>query len=55
MNPESREVLSQLAFNSFSSRFQEPNAKEGFQEVVEIPFAFRGTEEEYAIWGRYWL
>jgi bifunctional polynucleotide phosphatase/kinase len=29
--------------------------KEGFQDVIEIPFKFRGTKDEYDIWGRYWL
>ncbi len=55
MNPESRQLLPKLAFNGFASRFKEPKAKEGFQDVVEVDFAFRGTQEEYAIWGRYWL
>ncbi|EON95684.1 putative bifunctional polynucleotide phosphatase kinase protein [Phaeoacremonium minimum UCRPA7] len=55
MNPESRTSLPKLAFNGFASRFKEPKAKEGFQDVVEIDFKFRGTEDEYQIWGRYWL
>lgn len=55
MNPESRESLPQLAFNGFTSRFKQPKPKEGFQDVVEVQFRFRGTKEEYAVWGRYWL
>jgi len=55
MNPESRQSLPKLAFNSFASRFREPKAKEGFQDVLVVNFCFRGTEDEYAIWGRYWL
>ncbi|XXH05236.1 hypothetical protein Hte_011661 [Hypoxylon texense] len=54
MNPEARTALPALAFNGFFSRLKEPKAKEGFQDVVEIEFKFRGTKEEYAIWGRYW-
>ncbi|KAI6091033.1 PNK3P-domain-containing protein [Hypoxylon rubiginosum] len=54
MNPEARTALPALAFNGFFSRLREPKVKEGFQDVVEIEFKFRGTKEEYAIWGRYW-
>ncbi|OTB04071.1 hypothetical protein M426DRAFT_262551 [Hypoxylon sp. CI-4A] len=54
MNPEARTALPGLAFNGYFSRFREPKAKEGFQDVVEVEFKFRGTREEYAIWGRYW-
>ena len=54
LNPEARAALPQLAFNGFASRFKEPKAAEGFQDVVEIEFNFRGSKEEYAIWGRYW-
>ncbi|KAK7948457.1 uncharacterized protein PG986_009343 [Apiospora aurea] len=54
MNPEAREALPKLAFNGFASRFKEPKTKEGFQDVFEVEFKFRGTKEEYAIWGRYW-
>ncbi|KAK1765385.1 polynucleotide kinase 3 phosphatase [Phialemonium atrogriseum] len=55
LNPESRPSLPKLAFNGFSSRFKEPKLKEGFQEIVEVDFKFRGTKEEYEVWGRYWL
>jgi bifunctional polynucleotide phosphatase/kinase len=54
MNPETRTALPKLAFNGFASRFKEPKAKEGFQDIEEVEFKFRGTREEYAIWGRYW-
>ncbi|KAH6657613.1 polynucleotide kinase 3 phosphatase-domain-containing protein [Truncatella angustata] len=54
MNPEARKALPKLAFNGFASRFREPKVKEGFQDVVEVEFKFRGTKEEYDIWGRYW-
>jgi bifunctional polynucleotide phosphatase/kinase len=54
LNPEARAALPKLAFNGFASRFKEPRAKEGFQDVVEVEFRFRGSSDEYAIWGRYW-
>jgi len=55
LNPEDRETLPKLAFNGFASRFKEPKMKEGFQDVVEVEFQFRGTREEYDIWARYWI
>ncbi|KAL2260847.1 hypothetical protein VTK26DRAFT_5029 [Humicola hyalothermophila] len=55
MNPEDRQALPKLAFNSFASRFKEPTSKEGFQEIIPVPFRFRGTKDEYDVWGRYWL
>jgi bifunctional polynucleotide phosphatase/kinase len=48
-------LLPKLAFNSFGSRFKEPKTTEGFQDIVEVEFKFRGTKEQYDIWGRYWL
>ncbi|KAK2606504.1 hypothetical protein N8I77_005247 [Diaporthe amygdali] len=54
MNPEARTALPKLAFNGFASRFKKPSIKEGFQDVVEVDFKFRGSKEEFAIWGRYW-
>lgn len=44
-----------MAFTGFASRFKEPKLKEGFQDILEVDFKFRGTKEEYEIWGRYWL
>ncbi|KAI1337342.1 DNA kinase/phosphatase Pnk1 [Xylariaceae sp. FL0016] len=54
MNPESRTALPGLAFTGYFSRLRPPATKEGFQDVVEVDFAFQGTREEYAVWGRYW-
>ncbi|KAI1329284.1 DNA kinase/phosphatase Pnk1 [Xylariaceae sp. FL0255] len=54
MNPESRTILPAMAFSGFFSRYREPTLKEGFQDLTPIEFKFRGTKEEYAIWGRYW-
>ncbi|CAJ2512036.1 Uu.00g076610.m01.CDS01 [Anthostomella pinea] len=54
LNPEARAGLPGIAFNGYFSRFREPKVKEGFQDVVEIEFSFRGTKEDYALWARYW-
>ncbi|KAI0545218.1 polynucleotide kinase 3 phosphatase-domain-containing protein [Xylaria curta] len=54
LNPEARSALPALAFNGYFSRMREPNMKEGFQHVLPIEFKFRGTRDEYAIWGQYW-
>jgi hypothetical protein len=35
-------------------KFQKPTTAEGFQDVVEIDFQFRGTKEQYRVWGRHW-
>ncbi|KAK4151719.1 polynucleotide kinase 3 phosphatase-domain-containing protein [Chaetomidium leptoderma] len=55
LNPEGRQGLPKIAFNGFASRFKEPRPQEGFQDVVPVDFKFRGTREEYEMWGRYWL
>lgn len=55
MNPEARAVLPKMAFNGFKSRFKPPTTKEGFEDVTEVEFRFRGTEEERGIWARYWV
>jgi bifunctional polynucleotide phosphatase/kinase len=54
MNPEARTVLPKTAFNGYFARFKEPRVTDGFQDVVEVEFKFRGSKEEYAIWGQYW-
>ncbi len=54
MNPESRQGLPKLAFTGFASRFKEPKTQEGFEDITEIHFKFRGSREEYDLWGRYW-
>jgi bifunctional polynucleotide phosphatase/kinase len=54
LNPESRQILPGLAFNSFASRYQEPNTDEGFSEIVPINFSFDGTAEERKAWARFW-
>ncbi len=37
-NPEKRAILPHSAFFSFASRFKEPQAQEGFEEIISIPF-----------------
>lgn len=54
LNPEARQVLPKLAFTGFASRYKQPQLKEGFQDIVEIDFKFRGTKEEHAMWAQYW-
>ena len=41
MNPEKRTMLPRTAFTAFASRLQEPNPKEGFDEIVMIDFQVR--------------
>ncbi|OHE91870.1 polynucleotide kinase 3 phosphatase [Colletotrichum orchidophilum] len=55
LNPESRTALPRMAFNGFKSRFKEPKVKEGFQDITEVEFSFRGTKDEHEIWAKYWL
>ncbi|SCO78149.1 related to bifunctional polynucleotide phosphatase/kinase [Fusarium oxysporum] len=54
LNPESRQILPKMAFTGFASRFKPPQMKEGFQDITEVQFQFRGSQDEYKIWGRYW-
>jgi bifunctional polynucleotide phosphatase/kinase len=54
MNPESRQILPQLAFNTFGSRYQEPKTDEGFSEIVPVEFKFEGTDDDKTMWARYW-
>ncbi|KAI5860344.1 PNK3P-domain-containing protein [Durotheca rogersii] len=55
LNPEARTVLPVVAWNTFFSRLRPPQAAaEGFQDVRRVPFAFRGSRDEYAVWARYW-
>jgi bifunctional polynucleotide phosphatase/kinase len=54
MNPEARGNLPDLAFNLYGSRYQEPKLDEGFVEIISIDFSFAGSDEERAIWSKYW-
>ncbi|KAL2150361.1 hypothetical protein VTH82DRAFT_6924 [Thermothelomyces myriococcoides] len=55
LNPEARQAIPRIAFNGFTSRFKEPKVEEGFQDIIPVDFKFRGTKEEYEIWGQYWV
>ncbi|OAL48864.1 PNK3P-domain-containing protein [Pyrenochaeta sp. DS3sAY3a] len=54
-NPESRTILPKLAFTSFASRYRKPDLSEGFTDIVTTDFEFEGTEEQKALWSKYWL
>ncbi|KAG6005705.1 hypothetical protein E4U54_000289 [Claviceps lovelessii] len=49
-----RKILPRMAWASFDKDFQKPTLEEGFQDIIEIPFKFRGTRDEYKIWAQYW-
>ena len=55
LNPDNREALPRIAFNGFFAKFRKPEATEGFSDITEVAFTFRGTKEEYGLWGTYWL
>lgn len=55
LNFEARELVPQIAFSSYAKRFKEPKVSEGFAEVIEQDFVFVGTQEEHAIWAKYWV
>ncbi|KXJ96665.1 polynucleotide kinase 3 phosphatase-domain-containing protein [Microdochium bolleyi] len=54
LNPEGRASLPSMAFHGFNSRFSRPTTIEGYEDIIEMEFKFRGSKDEYAIWGRYW-
>ncbi|PRQ72955.1 Polynucleotide kinase 3 phosphatase-domain containing protein [Rhodotorula toruloides] len=53
-NGKKREVLPEIAFNSFRSRFEMPTLAEGFDELKRINFKFDGTPAQLAKWQQ-WL
>ncbi|KKY28613.1 putative polynucleotide kinase3phosphatase [Phaeomoniella chlamydospora] len=55
INPEKRALLPGMAFKSFASRFKQPQASEGFQDITTVNFEFKGTDEQKANWSRYWV
>ncbi|MCJ1485322.1 hypothetical protein MMC06_005496 [Schaereria dolodes] len=54
-NPEKRTILPHSAFSNFSSRFQEPQLKEGFHDIVRVDFTFQGDDNQRQIWTKYWI
>lgn len=55
MNRENRTLLPRMAFSGFASRYREPAIKEGFEDITRVDFRFTGTEEQKALWRRYWV
>ncbi|CAK4026681.1 Bifunctional polynucleotide phosphatase kinase [Lecanosticta acicola] len=55
LNPEKRALLPKMAFTGFASRYREPHLEEGFQDITQVEFLFRGTEEDKARWEKYWI
>ncbi|EXJ77494.1 hypothetical protein A1O3_09720 [Capronia epimyces CBS 606.96] len=55
MNPEKRTILPGIAFASFVKRHQPPTLAEGFQDIYQVDFEFKGTEEQRQLWSRYWV
>ncbi|TFY68068.1 hypothetical protein EVJ58_g1248 [Rhodofomes roseus] len=49
-----RELLPYNAFTSFRAQYEEPQLKEGFQEIKKVNWVFEGDEEERRRWGM-WL
>jgi hypothetical protein len=41
MNPESRTMLPKMAFTGFASRYREPTADEGFDDITKVNFKVR--------------
>jgi bifunctional polynucleotide phosphatase/kinase len=48
-------MLPKMAFTGFASRYRRPTLDEGFQDITSVDFRFRGTDEEKALWSRYWI
>jgi bifunctional polynucleotide phosphatase/kinase len=55
MNPENRSPLPGMAFTGYATRYREPSMDEGFQDITQVDFHFSGTDDEKALWGRYWI
>lgn len=41
MNPEKREMLPNVAFAGYTSRFRPPRLDEGFQDIINVDFLVR--------------
>lgn len=51
-NQKLRDTLPQIAFSSYKTRYEVPKMSEGFAEIKQIFFVFKGTEEQKANWLR---
>ena len=52
---QARELLPQSAFWSYTSAFEQPDVKEGFDELRSVNFVWEGTEQERRFWDMYML
>ncbi|CAO3590169.1 unnamed protein product [Absidia cylindrospora] len=50
-----RDLLSEIVFRTFKSRFQEPTLEEGFTEIKKINFTFDGSEDDLSEWRKWYL
>jgi bifunctional polynucleotide phosphatase/kinase len=50
-----RELLSEIVFRTFKSRFQEPTMDEGYQEIKKINFVFDGDDTDLDAWRKWYL
>ncbi|EEH48399.2 polynucleotide kinase 3'-phosphatase [Paracoccidioides brasiliensis Pb18] len=55
LNPESRTALPGMAFGDFMRRFREPTLSEGFQDITQVEFKFRGDSAAKEVWGQFWV
>ncbi|USW58317.1 Putative HAD-superfamily hydrolase,subfamily IIIA, polynucleotide kinase 3 phosphatase [Septoria linicola] len=55
MNPEKRTMLPAMAFTGYTSRYRQPKSDEGFDDITQVDFAFRGNEQQKAFWRKYWI
>ncbi|BFZ56126.1 DNA kinase/phosphatase Pnk1 [Savitreella phatthalungensis] len=49
---ENRDLLPEIAFRGYASRFEQPALEEGFEEVIELPFV---VDESNEAWRQYYL
>lgn len=55
MNPEDRSRVPRHVIVTMHKKLEPPTTAEGLQDVLEIPFAFAGSEEQRETWKRYWV
>jgi len=44
-----------MAFADFARRFREPDATEGFEDIVRVDFRFEGSEDARRRWCQFWV
>ncbi|KAI8340235.1 polynucleotide kinase 3 phosphatase-domain-containing protein [Chlamydoabsidia padenii] len=52
---QDRDLIGDIVFRTFKSRFQEPTLDEGYQEIKKINFYFDGDDAELALWRRWYI